>query len=190
MKFLEIILNTSYDCTKHSPDRSPVFVFSKLVEEVCELSDVYHGIAQSEPLNGEVADVIISAVDLLYVVKFQDSQVYGCLGRDEIFDSVRYALTQPMGGTHVEGRWFAFGVSPETALSYISHHLGRITRLLNQPERSKDDLAEQITRLISYVGALACYVGIINRDIVGNTQVKVEQAIAHKTEKWRSKFGL
>ncbi|YP_009966770.1 MazG-like pyrophosphatase [Salmonella phage Se-J] len=193
MKFLHIIVGTSYDCTAHCPDRSPVFVHSKLVEELCELSDVYHGLAASEPLNGEIADVIISAIDLLYVVEFNPHHVNGCMNKEEMIDSVIFRLAE-LGATEskdVESHWFHVGdLEPEKHLALATHYLGRTTRLLNQPYRSEDDLAYLVDRIITFTAKMACAVGIVNSVSQSDTRVKVEHAIEHKVEKWRTKFGL
>lgn len=193
MKFLHTIIGTSYDCTAHCPDRSPVFVHSKLVEELCELSDVYHGLAESEPLNGEIADVIISAIDLLYVVEFNPHHVNGCMNKEEMIDSVIFRLAE-LGATEskdVESHWFHVGdLKPEKHLALAVHYLGRTTRLLNQPYRSEDDLAYLVDRIITFTAKMACAVGIINSVSQSDTRVKVEHAIEHKVGKWRTKFGL
>lgn len=192
MKFLRNILNTSYDCTTMNPSRSSVFVFSKLVEETCELSDVFYGIAASEPLNGEVADAIISALDLLYVTEYQHVQQYGSMTKDEIFDSIIYALAQAnhtsdLSEHTLEDYWFCGGVDPvDKQLAMINHFKGRITRLLNQPQRSNDRMVDLINSIIKHTSKFACD---CNQNHV-STIVKVEHAIEHKVEKWRGKFGL
>lgn len=193
MKFLHTVIGTSYDCTAHTPDRSPVFVHSKLVEELCELSDVYHGLAASEPLNGEIADVIISAIDLLYVVEFNPHHVNGCMNKEEMIDSVIFRLAElgAMESKDVESHWFHVGeLKPEKHLALATHYLGRTTRLLNQPYRSEEDLAYLVDRIITFTAKMACAVGIVNSVSQSDTRVKVEHAIEHKVEKWRTKFGL
>lgn len=193
MKFLHNIIGTSYDCTAHCPDRSPVFVLNKLGEEICELSDVYHGIASSEPLNGEIADVIISAVDLLYVVEFNPHQINGCMNREEMIDAVIFRLSELVAvePKDVESNWFHVAdLTPDKHLAAIAHYLGRTIRRLNQPYRSEDDLANLVDRTINFTAKMACAVGIINSCSQSDTRVKVEHAIEHKVEKWRIKFGL
>lgn len=194
MKFLKNIIGTSYDCTVKEPNRNEFFVYCKLVEETCELSDVYHGIAESEPLNGEIADVIISAVDLLYVMDFNSVQLHGSMTRDEIIDSVihRLAVGQGVEGLadHLENEWFHAEQIHERALPMIQHLKGRITRLLNQPYRSKDNLEFLISQLISYTANLAMGYGIQNKENSASIRIKVEHAIEHKVQKWRGKFGL
>lgn len=194
MKFLPTIINTSFDCTTKDPERSPVFVYSKLVEEVCELSDVLNGIASSEPLNGEVADVIISAVDLLYVVGFNSQQLHGCMTREELIDSVTHHLGVHQGvfdSDLVEEDWFRLmDRTPQLHMAMVNHYLGRITRLLNQPQRSEDELVALLSHLIKFTARMACAVGMANSQCVVATRIKVEHAIEHKVEKWRSKFGL
>lgn len=193
MKFLQTILSTSYDCTANSPNRSPVFVHSKLTEEVCELSDVYRGIAASEPLNGEVADVIISAVDLLYVMEFNSQQVHGCMTKEELIDAVIFRLSEleMVEPKDVESNWFLVAdLNPDMHLAMILHYLGRTTRLLNQPERCDDDLGYLVSRINNYAAKMACAVGIVNSCSQSDTRVKVEHAIEYKVGKWRTKFGL
>lgn len=193
MKFLKTILSTSYDCTANSPDRSPVFVHSKLVEEVSELSDVFNGIAASEPLNGEVADVIISAVDLLYVMDYNAAQTHGCMTKDEMIDSVinRMAMVNDISSELLEEDWFRLvDRNPDKHLALVVHYLGRITRLLNQPQRSQDVLEQLINKIILFTARMACSEGSLHVVSVSDTRVKVEHAIEHKVEKWRTKFGL
>lgn len=194
MKFLPTVINTSFDCTTKDPNRSPVFVHSKLVEEVCELSDVLNGIAASEPLNGEVADVIISAVDLLYVVEFNSQQLYGCMTKSELVDSTTHILGSHQGvleDDRLEEDWFRLRErTPQTHMAMINHYLGRITRLLNQPHRSDDELAMLVNHLIRFTARMACAVGMNNSQCVESTRIKVEHAIEHKVKKWRGKFGL
>ena len=192
MNFIRRIFDTSYELSQNNPDRPSVFVYCKLVEETCELSDVFHGIAASEPLDGEVADVIISVLDLLYVTGYQDSQNNGAMTKEEIFDSMQFALAQANRTTDLsrhtlEDYWFCGGVdSVERSLAMINHYKGRITRLLNQPLRSNDTMVELTNNVIKYTARLACD---CNQKHV-STIAKVEHAIEHKVEKWRSKFGL
>lgn len=211
MKFLRNIVNTSYECTVVNPDRSPFFVFCKLVEEVCELSDVYHGIAASEPLNGEIADVIISAVDLLYVCDYKDAQIHGNMTKDEIIDSIitQMALAQSYSDSHQYA--FEDHIFSDTAvgsdesernLAMIHHMKGRITRLLNQPNRTDDNLNFLIGSLIKYTAQLALSYGCAHKYVSyegqtyyhcersNDVRIKVEHAFNHKVEKWRGKFGL
>ncbi|AEN94105.1 hypothetical protein PKNFJJPA_00146 [Salmonella phage vB_SenAc_BPS6] len=192
MNFLKTIFNTSYELSQRDPNRSPVFVYCKLVEESCELSDVLYGIAASEPLNGEVADVIISALDLLYVVDYQQVQQHGSMTKEEIFDSMVFALatanhTTDLSQHTLEDYWFCSGVETiDKYLAMVNHYKGRITRLLNQPQRSEDNMVDLVSNLIRNTAKLAC--GYNQNHI--NTIVKVEHAIEHKVEKWRGKFGL
>lgn len=192
MKFIRRIFETSHELSQFNPERSPVFVFCKLVEETCELSDVFYGIAASEPLNGEVADVIISALDLLYVTEYQHVQQYGSMTKDEIFDSIIYALAQAnhtsdLSEHTLEDYWFCGGVDPvDKQLAMINHFKGRITRLLNQPQRSNDRMVDLINSIIKHTSKFACD---CNQNHA-STIVKVEHAIEHKVEKWRGKFGL
>uniref|UniRef100_A0AAU8GI77 MazG-like pyrophosphatase n=1 Tax=Salmonella phage vB_STmST313_KE31 TaxID=3161181 RepID=A0AAU8GI77_9CAUD len=193
MKFLHTIIGTSYDCTAHSPDRSPVFVHSKLVEEVSELSDVFNGIAASEPLNGEVADVIISAVDLLYVMDYNATQIHGCMTKEEMIDSFinRMEMVNDISSELLEENWFRLvDRTPDKNLAMVVHYIGRVTRLLNQPQRSHDILERIIAQLISHVARMACGQGVLHSDSLMSTRVKVEHAVEHKVEKWRTKFGL
>lgn len=193
MKFLHTIVGTSYDCTAHSPDRSPVFVLNKLGEEICELSDVFHGIASSEPLNGEVADAIISAIDLLYVMDFTDQQLHGCMTKEELIDSVitRLAMASDVSTEYLEEDWFRLiDREPQKHLNLIHHFHGRIIRLCNQPYRSNDILERIIAQLISHVARMACGQGALHSDSLMSTRVKVEHAFNYKVEKWRTKFGL
>lgn len=193
MNFLQTIFNTSYELSQRDPNRSPVFVFCKLVEETCELSDVFHGIAESEPLNGEVADVIISALDLLYVVDYHHIQQHGSMTKEEIFDSMVHALATSNHTPDIddictlENYWFSSGIeTPSEYLARINHYKGRITRLLNQPDRSKDKLIDLINQVIHNTGKMACECARGDRHVC----VKVEHAIEHKVNKWRGKFGL
>lgn len=192
MKFLPTIIGTSYDCTAKDPNRSQVFVFSKLVEETCELSDVFYGIAASEPLNGEVADVIISAIDLLYVTEYQHLQNHGSMTKEEIVDAMVFALasannTSDLSQHTLEDYWFCGGVHTiERSLYMITHYKGRITRLLNQPYRSEDNMVDLVNKVAKYTARLACD---YNNNLK-STIVKVEHAVEHKVEKWRGKFGL
>lgn len=193
MKFLHTIISTSYDCTHADPNRSPLFVHNKLTEEVCELSDVYHGIAGPEPLNGEVADVIISAVDLLYVMEFNSQQIHGCMTKEELIDAVifRFSELERVDPKDVESNWFTVAdLKPEMHLGMILHYLGRTTRLLNQPHRCNDDLGYLLSRINNFTAKMACAVGIINSCSQLGTRVKVEHTVEHKVEKWRTKFGL
>ncbi|AJQ20972.1 hypothetical protein DET7_153 [Salmonella phage Det7] len=193
MKFLHTIVGTSYDCTAHSPDRSPVFVHSKLVEEVSELSDVFNGIAASEPLNGEVADVIISAVDLLYVMDYNATQIHGCMTKEEMIDSFinRMAMVNDISSELLEENWFRLvDRNPDKNLAMVVHYIGRVTRLLNQPQRSHDVLEQLINKIILFTARMACSEGSLHFNNVLNTRIKVEHAIEHKVEKWRGKFGL
>lgn len=193
MNFLKTIISTSYDISAAKPDRTPVFVYCKLVEECTELSDVYHGIAASEPLNGEIADVIISAIDLLYIRDFHDAQLDGCMNKEEMIDAVINCLTEQEfihQGT-LEEYWFqSADLKPQSHLNVIFHCLGRITRLLNQPDRSDDKLITLLVRLIKMTGAMACAVGLMNGTCVGGTRMLVESTVETKVEKWRGKFGL
>lgn len=208
MKFLRNIVNTSYECTVVNPDRSPFFVYCKLVEEVCELSDVYHGIAASEPLNGEIADVIISAVDLLYVCDYKDAQIHGNMTKDEIIDSIitQMALAQGYSDSRQysleDYRFCDTTTGSEKNLAMIHHMKGRITRLLNQPQRSVDNLNFLVSTLIRYTVQLALSYGCAPQygtdegrtyyhcEEPSSVKIKVEHAIDHKIEKWRGKFGL
>ncbi|AGY47915.1 hypothetical protein Maynard_193 [Salmonella phage Maynard] len=192
MKFIRRILETSYELSQNEPDRPSVFVFCKLVEETCELSDVFYGIAASEPLNGEVADVIISALDLLYVCEYQHIQQHGSMTKEEIFDSVIYALAQANHTTNLsehtlEDYWFCGGVDPvDRQLARINHYKGRITRLLNQPQRSNDQIFDLINGVIRHTAKLACDCHCNLKSTIPD----VERAVEHKVEKWRTKFGL
>ena len=197
MNFLRRVFDTSYELSQKDPTRSPVFVYCKLVEEISELSDVYHGIAASEPLNGEIADVIISALDLLYLTEYHDVQHNGSMTKDEIFDSMLFALSHTQRGecdnTHhtLEEDWFIWGVDkPIKNLAYITHYQGRVTRLLNQPQRSDDDMVYLINKIIHYTGRMAVSAGAENLVYPNETSIKVEQAFAFKVNKWRGKFGL
>lgn len=193
MKFLHTIIGTSYDCTAHCPDRSPVFVLNKLGEEICELSDVFHGIASSEPLNGEVADVIISAIDLLYVMELTDSQLHGCMTKEELVDSMKanLALVCLCSSENLEEDWFHLvDRKPDRHLSMIHHYHGRIIRLCNQPQRSRDILYGLVGQLVKYTARMACSEGANHSVNMMSTRIKVEHAIEHKVEKWRTKFGL
>ncbi|USL85961.1 hypothetical protein [Enterobacter phage fGh-Ecl02] len=193
MKFLHTIVDTSYDCTAHTPDRSPVFVLNKLGEEICELSDVFHGIASSEPLNGEVADVIISAIDLLYVMDYDDVQLRGSLNKAEMIDSVinHMATVNDISSNLLEEDWFRLiDRDPQKHLNLIHHYHGRIIRLCNQPYRSQDRLDQLVNDLIKHVARMGCGEGAIRGSSLMATRIKVEHAIEHKVEKWRSKFGL
>ncbi len=193
MKFLHTVVGTSYDCTAHEPNRSPVFVLNKLGEEICELSDVFHGIASSEPLNGEVADVIISAIDLLYVMDFTDQQLHGCMTKEELIDSVqtRLGLHSNCSPEYLEEDWFRLiDRDPQKHLNLILHYHGRIIRLCNQPYRSQDVLERLVANLITHVARMACGEGALHSVNMLSTRIKVEHAIEHKVEKWRTKFGL
>lgn len=193
MKFLHTIVDTSYDCTAHTPDRSPVFVLNKLGEEICELSDVFHGIASSEPLNGGVADVIISAIDLLYVMDYDDVQMRGSLNKAEMIDSVinHMATVNDISSNLLEEDWFRLiDRDPQKHLNLIHHYHGRIIRLCNQPYRSQDRLDQLVNDLIKHVARMGCGEGVIRGSSLMATRIKVEHAIEHKVEKWRSKFGL
>lgn len=193
MKFLHTVVGTSYDCTAHEPNRSPVFVLNKLGEEICELSDVFHGIASSEPLNGEVADVIISAIDLLYVMDFTDQQLHGCMTKEELIDSVqtRLGLHSNCSPEYLEEDWFRLvDRDPQKHLNLIHHYHGRIIRLCNQPYRSEDVLERLVAQLITQVARMACGEGALHSVNMLSTRIKVEHAIEHKVEKWRTKFGL
>lgn len=193
MKFLHTIVDTSYDCTTHTPDRSPVFVLNKLGEEICELSDVFHGIVSSEPLNGEVADVIISAIDLLYVMDYDDVQMRGSLNKAEMIDSVinHMATVNDISSNLLEEDWFRLiDRDPQKHLNLIHHYHGRIIRLCNQPYRSQDRLDQLVNDLIKHVARMGCGEGAIRGSSLMTTRIKVEHAIEHKVEKWRSKFGL
>lgn len=194
MKFLHTVIDTSYDCTAHTPDRSPVFVLNKLGEEICELSDVFHGIGMpSEPLNGEVADVIISAIDLLYVMDYDDVQMRGSLNKAEMIDSVinRMAMVNDISSNLLEEDWFRLiDRDPQKHLNLIHHYHGRIIRLCNQPYRSQDRLDKLVNDLIKHVARMGCGEGAIRGSSLMATRIKVEQAFNHKVEKWRSKFGL
>lgn len=192
MKFIRHILQTSHELSRVDPGRSSVFVYCKLVEETCELSDVFYGIASSEPLNGEVADVIISALDLLYITDYNHIQLHGSMTKEEIIDSVIFALananhTSDLSRHTLEDYWFCGGIDPmDKQLAMINHFKGRITRLLNQPGRSSDTLVDLVNNIIYHTAKLACdYNNNLN-----STLVKVEHAIEHKVEKWRGKFGL
>lgn len=192
MNFIRHVLETSYELSQITPDRSQVFVYCKLVEETCELSDVLYNIAASEPLNGEVADVIISALDLLYTTDYQHIQQYGSMTREELIDSIIFALAQAnhtsdLSQHTLEDYWFCGGVDPvDKQLAMINHYKGRITRLLNQPQRSKDNMVDLINQIIKHTAKLACDCGQTQNDTI----VKVEHAIEHKVQKWRGKFGL
>ncbi|WQZ19160.1 MazG-like pyrophosphatase [Escherichia phage 241] len=192
MKFIRRILETSYELSQKEPNRPSVFVFCKLVEETCELSDVLYEISASEPLNGEVADVIISALDLLYVCEYQHIQQYGSMNKDEIFDSIVFSLSRANGTSDLtqhtlEDYWFCGGVdSLDEQLAMINHYKGRITRLLNQPQRTDDNLADLVNGVIRHTAKLACD----HNHNLKSTIVKVEHAIEHKVQKWRGKFGL
>lgn len=192
MKFLPTIIGTSYDCTAKDPNRSQVFVFSKLVEEMCELSDVFHNIAKSEPLNGEVADVIISAVDLLYVMEFNSVQTHGSMTKEEVIDSVIHRLTVAQGvSSSLEDFWFSSGCyDPEKIFPRLTHLQGRVTRLLNQPHRCTDTLEDLLVNIISATATVAMSVGDMSPRIKNGVRIKVEHAVEHKVEKWRGKFGL
>lgn len=193
MKFIHTIVGTSYDCTAHEPNRSPVFVLNKLGEEICELSDVFHGIASSEPLNGEVADVIISAIDLLYVMDFTDQQLHGCMTKEELIDSVqtRLGLHSNCSPEYLEEDWFRLiDREPQKHLNLIHHYHGRIIRLCNQPYRSEDILERLVAQLIAQVARMACGEGALHSVNMLSTRIKVEHAVEHKVEKWRTKFGL
>lgn len=197
MKFLPTIIGTSYDCTAKDPNRSPVFVFSKLVEEMCELSDVFHNIAESEPLNGEVADVIISAVDLLYVMEFNSVQIHGSFTKEEVIDSVIHRLTVAQGvstdavSPTLEDFWFSSGCyDPEKIFPRLTHLQGRVTRLLNQPHRCTDTLEDLLVKIIGATARVAMSVGDMSPRIKNGVRIKVEQAVEHKVLKWRGKFGL
>lgn len=193
MKFLHTIIGTSYDCTAKNPERSQVFVFSKLVEEMCELSDVFHKIAASEPLNGEVADVIISAVDLLYVMDFNSVQIHGSMTKEEMIDSVihRLASVKDVSSDTLEDSWFSSGCyDPERVFPRLTHLQGRVTRLLNQPYRSSDNLENLLVSIIEATALIAMSVGDMSPKIKKGVRIKVEHAIEHKVEKWRGKFGL
>lgn len=192
MKFLPTIIGTSYDCTAKDPNRSQVFVFSKLVEEMCELSDVFHNIAESEPLNGEVADVIISAVDLLYVMEFNSVQTHGSMTKEEVIDSVIHRLTVAQGvSSSLEDFWFSSGCyDPEKIFPRLTHLQGRVTRLLNQPHRCTDTLDDLLVKIIGATARVAMSVGDMSPRIKNGVRIKVEQAVEHKVVKWRGKFGL
>ncbi|HIC5345356.1 TPA: hypothetical protein ACW5GA_001620 [Salmonella enterica] len=193
MKFLHTIVDTSYDCTAHTPDRSPVFVLNKLGEEICELSDVFHGIVSSEPLNGEVADVIISAIDLLYVMDYDDVQMRGSLNKAEMIDSVinHMATVNDISSNLLEEDWFRLiDRDPQKHLNLIHHYHGRIIRLCNQPYRSQDRLDHLVNDLIKHVARMGCGEGAIRGSSLMATRIKVEHAIEHKVEKWRTEFGL
>lgn len=192
MKFLPTIIGTSYDCTAKDPNRSQVFVFSKLVEEMCELSDVFHNIAKSEPLNGEVADVIISAVDLLYVMEFNSVQTHGSMTKEEVIDSVIHRLTVAQGvSSSLEDFWFSSGCyDPEKIFPRLTHLQGRVTRLLNQPHRCTDTLEDLLVNIIGATATVAMSVGDMSPRIKNGVRIKVEQAVEHKVLKWRGKFGL
>lgn len=194
MKFIHTIVGTSYDCTAHEPNRSPVFVLNKLGEEICELSDAFHGIGTaSEPLNGEVADVIISAIDLLYVMDFNDQQLHGCMTKEELVDSVqtRLGLCGDCSPEYLEADWFRLvDREPQKHLNLIHHYHGRIIRLCNQPYRSQDILERLVANLIKHVARMACGEGALHSVNMLSTRIKVEHAIEHKVEKWRTKFGL
>lgn len=193
MKFIHTIVGTSYDCTAHEPNRSPVFVLNKLGEEICELSDVFHDIASSEPLNGEVADVIISAIDLLYVMDFTDQQLHGCMTKEELIDSVqtRLGMHSNCSPEYLEEDWFRLiDRDPQKHLNLIHHYHGRIIRLCNQPYRSEDVLERLVAQLITQVARMACGEGALHSNCTMATRIKVEQAFNHKVEKWRIKFGL
>ena len=192
MKFLPTIIGTSYDCTAKDPNRSQVFVFSKLVEEMCELSDVFHNIAESEPLNGEVADVIISAVDLLYVMEFNSVQTHGSMTKEEVIDSVIHRLTVAQGvSSSLEDFWFSSGCyDAEKIFPRLTHLQGRVTRLLNQPHRCTDTLDDLLVKIIGATARVAMSVGDMSPRIKNGVRIKVEQAVEHKVVKWRGKFGL
>ncbi|AFU64503.1 MazG-like pyrophosphatase [Shigella phage MK-13] len=192
MNFIRRVLETSYELSQITPNRPSFFVYCKLVEETCELSDVLYGIAGSEPLNGEVADVIISALDLLYVCDYQHTQQHGSMTKDEIFDSLIFSLSQANRTSDLtqhtlEDYWFCGGVdSLDKQMAMINHYKGRITRLLNQPQRTDDNLVELVNGVIKHTAKLACD----HNNNLKSTIVKVEHAIEHKVEKWRTKFGL
>ncbi|QIO02492.1 viral tegument-like protein [Salmonella phage allotria] len=194
MKFIHTIIDTSYDCTAREPNRSPVFVLNKLGEEICELSDVFHGIGMpSEPLNGEVADVFISAIDLLYIMDFNDQQLHGCMTKEELADSVQtcLALCSDCSPEYLEEDWFRLiDRDPQNHLNLIHHYHGRIIRLCNQPYRSQDVLVRLVANLITHVARMACGEGAIRGCSLMATRIKVDHTFNHKIEKWRTKFGL
>lgn len=192
MNFLKTVFDTSYELSQKNPDRSSLFVYCKLIEETYELSDVFYGIAASEPLSGEVADVIISALDLLYITEFQHLQHHGSMSKEEIFDTMVFALSQAnhtsdLSRHTLEDYWFCGGVeSAERYLAIVGHYNGRITRLLNQPARSTDTMVELVNSVIRYTAKVSCG----HNQNLKSTIPDVEKAFGLKVAKWRSKFGL
>ena len=197
MKFLKTIFDTSYELSANHPERPSVFVYCKLVEETCELSDVFYSIESSEPLNGEIADVIISALDLLYVCEYQHLQHLVSMTREEIFDTMKFNLRKAAGmgeddGDLLEDFWFVDTINEfPYHLSMITHYKGRITRLLNQPGRTDDNMNDLIQKLLAHTGRAACaYSRKEMLSFAHETRIKAEHAIEHKVTKWRGKFGL
>lgn len=87
---VDVILETSL-----SVPRRPVRqVYKKLVEEVGEVGDallaIADGVDPDEPVEGEIADVIICAVDLLFV--HLQKQAGGCLTDEQVADEVKNLL--------------------------------------------------------------------------------------------------
>lgn len=191
MNFIRKVFDTSYELVQREPNRPSVFVYCKLVEETCELSDVFYNVAASEPLSGEVADVIISALDLLYLTDFKHLQQTGSMDKNEIFDSMMCALNlanpaHNPGLRNIESRWFNPGIDgAERNLVMINHYKGRLTRVLNQPHRTEDTAIDMINKIIFYTARLACDFGRYNWYLV-----EVEKAFDLKIAKWRVKAGI
>jgi NTP pyrophosphatase (non-canonical NTP hydrolase) len=87
---VDVILETSLNV----PGRSVRHVYKKLCEEVGEVGDALLAIAEheepDEPLEGEIADVIICAVDLLFVSKFYEREWHH--SPEEVADIVKDLL--------------------------------------------------------------------------------------------------
>lgn len=87
---VDVILETSLNV----PGRSVRHVYRKLCEEVGEVGDALLAIAEheepDEPLEGEIADLIICAVDLLFVSKFYNREWH--YSPEEVADIVKDLL--------------------------------------------------------------------------------------------------
>lgn len=194
MNFLTNILNTSYDCSVQSPERQVSFVYCKLVEECCELSDVYHGIAMSEPLSGEVVDVVISALDLMFVTG-PYGEAMANMTREEVLDSfiskLAFEIFVEADGDTITNEWVRYvDWKPEKYLSLMFHHLSNITRLLNQPDRCKLSMEKLVVDICtSAIRVLTASYYHQNMEI-NMLRAELNDVFDLKIGKWRNKFGL
>ena len=192
------ILEVSSMMDKKYPDRSWDWVFKKVVEEVGELNDVVWGFCDDEALEGEVADVIISLVDLYFLHQGfthmgEESVVIDAANNDfteMAGNQMTYSTTVPdlvLTAAAENGLYFKYA-DPKHTIAMLVRNQGLLACALNQPERSEEQPLYYITRMITQAVAVLTEGGFYNCNV--DFKQILLNAIETKRAKWMKKAGL